>query len=65
LLLGAVAAEAAFLVLVLAVPAIAGLLDHAPPGALGLAVAALAFPAVVLADTTDKWVRVTRGRGPR
>jgi len=45
------------------VPAFARLLGHAPPSAVGLALAALAFPAVLLADAAHKrWMRRAAGR---
>ncbi len=53
-LVGAAAAELVFLVAFLGLPFIASLLDHAPPGVAGLAVAALAAPAVLVADALDK-----------
>lgn len=54
LLLGSVAAELAALAGFLFIPPVAGLLDQAPPPAAGFLVAALAFPAVVVADSLDK-----------
>ncbi|WP_218591881.1 cation-translocating P-type ATPase, partial [Pseudonocardia oceani] len=60
LLLAAVTVELVLLGLFLAVPPVAGLLGHAPPGPLGWALAALAVPAVLLADLAHK--RLTRRR---
>jgi hypothetical protein len=40
------------------VPGLARLLGHAPPTAFGFALAALSFPAVLLADAAHKaWLR--------
>jgi magnesium-transporting ATPase (P-type) len=58
LLAWAVVAELVMLVAFLCLPPLAHLLDHRPPPALGLAAAALAMPAVVLADAAQKaWRR--------
>jgi magnesium-transporting ATPase (P-type) len=57
LLLGAVAAELAMLAGFLYIPAIAGLLDQAPPTLAGFAVSLLAAPAVLAADALHKAVR--------
>ncbi len=59
-LLVAVAAELAIFATLLFVPPLAHLLHHAPPTPLGWALAATAAPAVLLADTVDKWLRVRR-----
>jgi len=56
LLLVAMATELALLSLFLLWQPLADLLDHEFPTLLGLAVAALAIPAIVLADTIDKHV---------
>jgi calcium-translocating P-type ATPase len=63
-LLGAVVAELLLLVLFLYLPALAGLLGHAPPSRAGLGAALLAFPAVLVADAANKWLsrrRVLKG----
>jgi hypothetical protein len=60
LLLVAVATELVLLAGFLAVPAVAGVLGHAVPTALGWALAALAVPAVLLADALQK--RLSRRR---
>ena len=57
LLLGALAVELVVLALFLGVPPIAALLGGAPPTALGWALAALAVPAVLLADAVQKLLR--------
>lgn len=57
LLIGAVAVGLAFALASLAIPAFADWLDHAPPTALGVGVALLAFPAVLGVDALDKAVR--------
>ena len=62
LLLGAVVAELVALAAFLLVPAVADLLDHAPPPALALLVAAMAAPAVLVADAAHKAVRARRRR---
>jgi len=54
LLLAAMATELALLSIFLLWRPLSDLLDHEPPTLLGLAVAALAIPAIVLADTIDK-----------
>ena len=54
LLLGAIAAELGALVLFLAWQPLAKLLDQEVPTLLGIAVAALAIPAIIVADTIDK-----------
>ena len=54
LLLGAIIAELAMLAGFLYIPPIAHLLDQAPPSWAGFAVAVLAIPAVLLADTAHK-----------
>ena len=57
-MLGAILTELAMLALFLLWRPLADLLEHEPPPAIGLAVAALAIPAVVAADTIDKrWFR--------
>ena len=60
LLLGAIGVELAALVGLLAVPAVADLLDHRWPSTAGLVVAALAAPAVIAADAAQKAVRRRR-----
>ena len=57
LLLGALAVELVVLAFFLGVPPIAALLGGAPPTALGWALAALAVPAVLLADAVQKLLR--------
>ena len=57
LLLWSLAAELAALVAFLFVPPVAALLGHAPPPPAGLAMAALAIPAVFAADWTYKAAR--------
>jgi magnesium-transporting ATPase (P-type) len=54
LLLGAIVAELAMLAGFLFIPPIADLLDQAPPSLAGFAVALLAVPAVLVADTVHK-----------
>jgi calcium-translocating P-type ATPase len=54
LLLGAIVAELAMLAGFLFIPPIADLLDQAPPSWAGFAVALLAIPAVLAADTAQK-----------
>jgi magnesium-transporting ATPase (P-type) len=54
LLVGAVGAMLATLVAFLYIPAIADVLDHAPPTLAGFAVALLAAPAVLTVDAIDK-----------
>jgi hypothetical protein len=62
LLVGALLATLAVVTLLLCVPALATLLGHALPSPLGFGVAALAFPALLLADAAHKvWGR----RAPR
>jgi magnesium-transporting ATPase (P-type) len=67
LLLGAMAVELGLLSVFLFWEPVADLLDHEPPTLLGLGVATLAIPAIVLADTIDKRVSAHRaarhGRG--
>jgi calcium-translocating P-type ATPase len=71
LLIGAIAAELGALVIFLTWQPLADLLGHQIPTLLGLAVAALAIPAVTLVDTIDKrWRRFRNARdvgtfGPR
>ncbi|WP_280409466.1 HAD-IC family P-type ATPase, partial [Nocardia brasiliensis] len=65
LLLLAIAAELVLLVAFLWLPPLPGLLGGAPPNWLGWAAAALAIPALVLADTAHKAVRARRHRRPR
>jgi magnesium-transporting ATPase (P-type) len=60
LLLGAVLAELVALAGFLLVPPVADLLDHAPPPAVALLVAAGAAPAVLAADAAHKAVRARR-----
>ena len=60
LLLGGVAAELAMLAVFLYVPAIADLLDQAGPTWAGFAVAVLAIPAVLAADTVQKRLTARR-----
>ncbi|MEX1008646.1 MAG: HAD-IC family P-type ATPase, partial [Acidimicrobiia bacterium] len=62
LLLGAIVAELGMLAAFLYVPALADLLDQATPSTAGFAVALLAIPAVLTADTIYKAV-VRRRRG--
>ncbi|WP_280430130.1 cation-translocating P-type ATPase [Nocardia brasiliensis] len=62
LLLLAIAAELVLLVAFLWLPPLPGLLGGAPPSQLGWAAAALAIPALVLADTAHKAVRARRHR---
>jgi calcium-translocating P-type ATPase len=58
LLVGALLATLAVVALLLSVPALARLLGHALPSPLGFGLAALAFPAVLLADAAHKhWIR--------
>ena len=54
LLLGALAATWSVVALLLLVPALKGLLGHALPPPLGVAIAACAFPAVLLVDAVHK-----------
>jgi magnesium-transporting ATPase (P-type) len=63
LLLWAVGIEFCVLVAMLGIPPLADLLGHAPPSPLGLAVAVLAVPAVLLADAAAK--SLARRREPR
>ncbi|GAB3326387.1 cation-transporting P-type ATPase [Geodermatophilus aquaeductus] len=64
LLVWAVGVELVLLAVVLAVPPVAGLLGQALPPVLGLGVALLAVPAVLLADAAHKGLRtVGRRRG--
>jgi len=66
LILGAVGTELLMLVGFLFIPPLASLLGHAPPPAWGWAVAALAVPAVLLADAVHKRTRAwKRSTGPR
>lgn len=62
LLLAAVASELVLLVVFLAVPPVANVLGHALPTPLGWALAALAVPAVLLADTGQKLLLARRTR---
>jgi calcium-translocating P-type ATPase len=57
LLLGALGVELLVLVALLGVPPLADLLGQRPPSALGLAIAACAVPAVLLADSAHKAMR--------
>jgi magnesium-transporting ATPase (P-type) len=54
LLLAAVASELVLLVVFLTVPPVANVLGHTLPTVLGWALAALAVPAVLFADTVHK-----------
>ena len=63
LLLGAIACEVVLLGVFLGVPPVADVLGQSVPTALGWVLAALAAPAVVLADTVQK--AVSRARHPR
>lgn len=66
LLLGAIVAEIAMLAAFVYLQPLADLLDQAPPTGIGFAVAALAIPAVLAADTMQKAVlRRRRGRTGR
>lgn len=65
LLVVAVLTELALLALLLFVPPIARLLGHAPPSVAGFALAAVAVPAVVVADTAYKWLTRTKTGAPR
>ena len=66
LLLGAVGAEVVFLLVIVGWPAVANLLGGAFPTSLGWALALVAIPVVLLADTLHKWMRQRRrGRGGR
>jgi magnesium-transporting ATPase (P-type) len=56
LLLGAVGIELLVLLAMLGVPPLADVLGHRPPSALGLAIAVLAVPAVLLADAAQKMI---------
>ena len=62
LLLGAAAVELALLAGFLLIAPVASLLDHAPPPAAGLLVAALTAPAVLGADALHKRARAGRRR---
>jgi len=62
MLLGAVASELILLVVFLAVPSVADILGHSLPTALGWAMAALAVPALLLADTCYKRFLARRTR---
>jgi len=62
LLLAALASEVGVLVLFLGVPSVAGLLGGAWPSPTGWALAALAIPTVLAADTLHKLVLSTRRR---
>ncbi|WP_280381510.1 cation-translocating P-type ATPase [Nocardia wallacei] len=62
LLLGAVLAELGMLAAFLYIPPLADLLDHAAPNGWGFLAAALAMPAVLLADTAYKSRRLRRSR---
>jgi calcium-translocating P-type ATPase len=66
LLVGSLLTTFAVAALLLSLPALARLLGHAIPSPLGLGIAALAFPAVLLADATHKLAirRAQRLRGP-
>ena len=64
LLLCAVVAEVAMLLGFLYIGPLADLLDQAPPSWAGFAIALLAIPAVIAADTVQKmFVRRRRARG--
>jgi magnesium-transporting ATPase (P-type) len=65
LLLGAMLAEVAMLAGFLFIPPIARLLDQAPPSWAGFAIAMLAIPAVLVADTAQKFAIATRRRSDR
>jgi len=54
LLAAAIGVEVAALAAFLTIPPLARLLEHQPPAVVGLLVAALAFPAIVLVDLLDK-----------
>jgi magnesium-transporting ATPase (P-type) len=63
LLFIALIASLTIVILLVYVPALARLLGHAPPNAVGLTLAALAFPAVLLADAAHKlWTGRTARR---
>jgi magnesium-transporting ATPase (P-type) len=64
LLLGAIVAEVGMLAAFVYIGPVADLLDQSGPSWAGFAVALLAVPAVIIADTVQKRF-VTRGRGPR
>jgi magnesium-transporting ATPase (P-type) len=57
LLIPAVGVELIALLVFVAMPAVAGTLDQAPPTLLGLALAAMAIPAVLAADAAQKRAR--------
>lgn len=65
LLVYAVAVELAILVTVLYLGPLAMILGHAPPNGLGAAIAALAFPAVLVADSLYKSIRRKARNDPR
>ena len=56
MLLAALGTELVVLAAFLGIPAVAGLLGGSPPTALGWALAAVAVPAVLLADSAQKLV---------
>ena len=60
LLIAAIAAELGLLLVLLYVPPVAHLLGHAGPSIAGFAVAAMAIPAVLLADALHKHFRSRR-----
>ena len=62
LLLGAVGVELLVLLAMLGVPPVADVLGQRPPSLLGLAIAAIAVPAVLLADAAQKMVGHTLRR---
>jgi hypothetical protein len=64
LLIGAVAIELLALAGFLLIPAVASLLDQAPPPLAGFAVALLAAPAVLVADAIHKRIRRARHERP-
>jgi hypothetical protein len=60
----AVGASAAAFLLLVYVPRVAAAVGHGPPPLLGVALAMLAAPAVLLADAAHKaWRRSRRARG--
>jgi hypothetical protein len=64
LLLGAVGIELAVLAAMLWIPPLAHVLGHRPPSLVGFAIAVVAVPAVLLADTAQKGI-AARARAPR